>query len=70
MREYRKIALGVLKWSPSEFQKATVWDIEDAIAGMNPVEKKPGSLAPTKEEFLEWKAAYDAYEESKQWQQH
>ena len=32
-REYKRFCLGVLRWPPSEFWKASVWDVAEAYEG-------------------------------------
>jgi hypothetical protein len=47
----RKIALGALGWSPSEFWMATPWDFDAAVTGVN--EKNGGGSSLTEEQVAE-----------------
>lgn len=53
-KTYQEVCLGALRWQPSEFWKATTWDVVRAFDGYAAAKgiKKPHDerLYPTKEE--------------------
>ncbi len=63
-RDYQRFCLGVLRWSPSDFWRATVWEVAEAYEGyaLSKGIKKQTKTSLTEDDVSELRAWMDEYE--------